>query len=195
MPHAPPPPHASFATRRLAVIMCVDNFFSAAAAALEFAAAVQLRTLRPELARPFRIPMGTAALALVLLLPFGVSIGVMYVTAAHSTLTLALCATASLLGVVAYPIFYCGRSSSLERPSGSQAGASGTPVGEGPVHTADLTPTTSHAIDADTVPGVVPRASVPAVVSAGAAHAPPQAGPGPAGDGAAPSAPQLAVDT
>ena len=39
---------------------CVDNFFSAAAAALEFAAAVQLRATRPDMPRPFKIPVNTA---------------------------------------------------------------------------------------------------------------------------------------
>ena len=82
------------------VIMCVDNFFSAAAAALEFAAAVQLRSSRPDLCRPFRIPLGTTSLALFLLTPFGMSVLVMYVTAAHSPLSLALCASATLLGTL-----------------------------------------------------------------------------------------------
>ena len=82
------------------VIMCVDNFFSAAAAALEFAAAVQLRASRPDLCRPFRIPLGTVGLALFLLIPFGMSVLVMYVTAAHSPLSLALCASATLLGTL-----------------------------------------------------------------------------------------------
>ena len=41
-------------------ILAVDNFFTAAAAALEFAALVQLRrTPAPEGGRPFRVPLGT----------------------------------------------------------------------------------------------------------------------------------------
>ena len=82
------------------VIMCVDNFFSAAAAALEFAAAVQLRAQCPGMPRPFRIPLGTTALALFLLLPFGLSLLVMYATATHSRLALALCAGSTLAGLL-----------------------------------------------------------------------------------------------
>ena len=85
-----------------AVIMCVDNFFSAAAAALEFAAAVRLRTSHPELERPFRIPLGTAGLTALLLVPFGIAVAVMFVTATHSLLSLALCTGATLVGGVLY---------------------------------------------------------------------------------------------
>ena len=81
---------------------CVDNFFSAAAAALEFAAAVQLRATQPDLPRPFRIPLGTLALSLLLLLPFGISLLIMLVTATHSPLSLALCGVAVLLGTLLY---------------------------------------------------------------------------------------------
>ena len=84
------------------VIMCVDNFFSAAAAALEFAAAVRLRASHPALARPFRIPFGTFGLAAFLLLPFGISVLVMWVTATHSALSLSLCGSATVLGAFLY---------------------------------------------------------------------------------------------
>jgi len=51
------------------LIMAVDNFFSAAACTLEFAAAVQLRRSHPALARPYRVPLGTRALALLIAPP------------------------------------------------------------------------------------------------------------------------------
>jgi len=84
------------------VIMCVDNFFSAAAAALEFAAVVQLRVRQPGLARPFRIPLGTIGLAVFVLIPFGISLFVMAITAIQSVLTLTLCLGATVLGGLLY---------------------------------------------------------------------------------------------
>ena len=81
---------------------CVDNFFSAAAAALEFCAAVRLRATHPTRVRPFRIPCATVGLATFLLLPFGISVTVMWVTVTHSLLSLVLCCAASLLGVALY---------------------------------------------------------------------------------------------
>eukprot|EP00966_Prymnesium_polylepis_P194503 4509097-Prymnesium_polylepis.1 len=80
--------------------MCVDNFFSAAAAALEFAAALQLRRSSPWLARPYRVPLGTTGLALFLCVPFGASFVVMAVTASESWNSAAVCLGALLLGVV-----------------------------------------------------------------------------------------------
>ena len=96
------------------VIMCVDNFFSAAAAALEFAAAVQLRASRPSISRPFRIPLGTNGLAAFLLLPFGISILVMVVTATHSLVSFILCISALVLGI---PIAILGNKHQAARRS------------------------------------------------------------------------------
>ena len=96
------------------VIMCVDNFFSAAAAALEFAAAVQLRRRKPYLPRPYRVPLGTAGLTLLLLLPLGISVLVMAVTAMHSRLSLVLCGSATVVGVLGYLPYGCNP----DRPPG-----------------------------------------------------------------------------
>jgi amino acid transporter len=84
------------------VILCVDNFFSAAAASLEFAAAVHLRAQMPELERPFRIPVGTAGLAFFLLIPVGTSVLVMVVTAKESRASLIICAAATAVGGLLY---------------------------------------------------------------------------------------------
>ena len=61
-------------------IMCIDNFFSAASAVLEFAAAFALRVSQPELQRPYRVPLSTRGIALMLAPPVAISIVVMYVT-------------------------------------------------------------------------------------------------------------------
>jgi len=108
------------------VIMCVDNFFSAAAAALEFAAAVELRARRPEVDRPFKIGLGTTGLALFLLLPFGICILVMFVTASQSLVSFVLCTSATLLGVLVYVPFNQTRRATVS--SADHDRASGTSV-------------------------------------------------------------------
>ena len=105
--------------------MCIDNFFSAAAAALEFFAAIQLRAQRPDLPRPYRVPVGTAGLALCLLLPFGTSLLVMYVTATHSPQTLALCSCATVVGGLMYVPAWVRRKYGSERAKVRASAAAG----------------------------------------------------------------------
>lgn len=84
------------------VIMCVDNFFSAAAAALEFAAAIRLRFSRPGLPRPYRVPLGTAGFTLFMLIPLTASLLVMWVTISQSIFSLAMCLGATVAGTLLY---------------------------------------------------------------------------------------------
>lgn len=85
-------------------IMCVDNFFSAAASALEFAAALKLRHSYPAMPRPYRIPMGTVGLAVFFSLPVAANFVVMYVTATATTVSLWICLGATVVGFVGYMI-------------------------------------------------------------------------------------------
>ena len=50
-------------------ILCIDNFFAAASAALEFLAALKLRHSRPDLPRPYRVPLSTMPLAILYTFP------------------------------------------------------------------------------------------------------------------------------
>lgn len=65
-------------------ILTIDNFFSAAQAALEFAACVKLRVSRPELERPFRMPLNTCGVVLLLLVPTALSFATAYACVAAS---------------------------------------------------------------------------------------------------------------
>ncbi|KAL1528025.1 hypothetical protein AB1Y20_009394 [Prymnesium parvum] len=82
-------------------IMCVDNFFSAAAAILEFAAIVKLRISRPHMARPYMIPLGTNALSAMVLVPCIASCGIMWITMMDSWTSMVICLMALLLGIIA----------------------------------------------------------------------------------------------
>ena len=93
-------------------ILAVDNFFSAAAAALEFAALVQLRRTQPDLARPFRVPLGTRGLAAFSVLPFCSALWVMYVTATDSVASMGVCAGGTAIGLLLYLPF---KRSAVER--------------------------------------------------------------------------------
>jgi amino acid transporter len=66
-------------------ILTVDNFFSAAQAVLEFVAFVKLRVSRPDLERPFRVPLSTAG-----------SIAMLSIPTALACATSLACVTASL---------------------------------------------------------------------------------------------------
>ena len=131
--HAPPlNSHLLFLHR------CVDNFFSAAASALEFAACLRLRHAAPAMARPYRIPLGTRALAAFFCAPLAANLVVMcarpsrppppragaavqhapatpflpgrYVTARETTLSLVICLAAMALGFAGYFACQCGRA-------------------------------------------------------------------------------------
>ena len=125
---------------------CVDNFFSAAAAALEFAAALKLRHACPQLPRPFRVPLGTGGLAAFLAIPFVASLAVMGITVSDSWMSFAICTVALLSGVlVALPFArppsmaeLCSRRAvSMEDADGSrletQIAECGEPVAHGQV--------------------------------------------------------------
>ena len=81
-------------------IICVDNAFSAAAMALEFAALVFLRHKKPHLHRPYRIPLSTAALAAACAIPFCYSLFMVYLSASDSRSTCGVVALAAVIGVV-----------------------------------------------------------------------------------------------
>jgi len=81
-------------------IMCIDNFFSAAAATLEFAAAVQLRRRRPAMSRPFRIPCGTAGVAALVALPIVIALFVCVSTAMETRATLTIIVVGLAFGLL-----------------------------------------------------------------------------------------------
>jgi amino acid transporter len=83
-------------------IMCIDNFFSAAQGVLEFAAIVRLRIKRPEMARPYKIPLSTAGLALFLIVPICWSLLICYVTVTDSVQSAATISIGLLLGLILY---------------------------------------------------------------------------------------------
>ena len=86
-------------------IVCIDNFFTAASSALEFASALRLRTSQPDLHRPFRVPLGTILFTLfVVIPPFAISLIVLVVTAAESTATLTITSVGALLGLALWPL-------------------------------------------------------------------------------------------
>ena len=92
-----PPPHPSPPRRR-----CIDNFFSATAATLEFAAAVQLRRRRPAMSRPFRIPCGTAGVAALVALPIVIALFVCVSTAMETRATLTIIVVGLAFGLLLY---------------------------------------------------------------------------------------------
>ena len=81
-------------------IMCIDNFFSAAAAALEFAAALKLRHSCPRMNRPYRVPLSSTGLSALLVVPFAATLATLVITASESWLSFAICVGALLLGVL-----------------------------------------------------------------------------------------------
>lgn len=89
-------------------ILCIDNFFSAAAAALEFAACVRLRFTRPDLERPYRIPLGKWALCVMLLVPFTLALFVCYATVVESIASMAVIAIGLAIGLLLYLPFMTG---------------------------------------------------------------------------------------
>jgi len=92
-------------------ILCIDNFFSASAAALEFAAIVRLRISRPQMARPYKIPLGTAGLVVFLLIPTCWSLLICYVTVTDSIQSASTIGVGVLLGLLLYvPFLYMHRS-------------------------------------------------------------------------------------
>ena len=105
------------------MILCIDNFFSSAAAVLEFAAAIQLRRARPHLPRPFRVQLGTRALGLVLVVPSCISVAMMGVTAAESKATLVIISLALIAGVLLYLPFRRWRPRWLAQVEGGRAAA------------------------------------------------------------------------
>jgi hypothetical protein len=64
-----------------------------------YAAFVRLRVARPELPRPYRVPLGTRGCAALLLLPVLVRAFIMYVSVAQSRAALLWCAAATALGL------------------------------------------------------------------------------------------------
>lgn len=84
-------------------ILCIDNFFSASAAALEFAAIVRLRIKSPELRRPYRIPLSTRGLILLLLIPTAWSLLICYVTITDSIQSASTIGVGLLIGLVCVP--------------------------------------------------------------------------------------------
>ena len=69
------------------LIMGVDNFFSAVASTLELSAAVELRRSHAALARPYRVPLGTRGLALLVAPAIATNAYIMYTSVANSLLS------------------------------------------------------------------------------------------------------------
>lgn len=73
--------HAALATRSFAALLAIDVLLFVLGYALIFAAAVALRVREPALARPFRVPVGTAGMALLTSAPLLVAGAVVALTA------------------------------------------------------------------------------------------------------------------
>lgn len=95
-------------------ILCIDNFFSAAAAALEFLAILKLRASQPHLPRPYRIPLGTRGLCAFLTLPILCSLAVCYVTLSAALTDALVIAGALLVGLLLYVPFARGWAGSTD---------------------------------------------------------------------------------
>ena len=80
-------------------ILSVDNAFTAMASALQFAALVQLRLSHPDLRRPYRIPLNTAALTACTALPIMFSVFMIYISTTESWSTFIVVSIATLIGV------------------------------------------------------------------------------------------------
>jgi amino acid transporter len=91
--------HAVLALGSFEALLVIDVFLFVLSYVLIFAASVALRIREPELERPFRIPVGTAGLAVVAGLPTVVAIVFLL---ANGLQTLALGAVAAATGPVAY---------------------------------------------------------------------------------------------
>lgn len=87
-------------------ILTIDNFFSAAQAALEFAAYIKLRVSRPDLDRPFRVPLNTCGVCVLLLVPTCLSVATAYTCVAASYGAALVNGLAVLVGVVLYALAY-----------------------------------------------------------------------------------------
>jgi amino acid transporter len=66
--------HALLALGSFEVLLVIDVFLFVMSYLLIFVAAVVLRVKEPSLARPFRIPVGTVGLALVLVVPSAIGV-------------------------------------------------------------------------------------------------------------------------
>ena len=110
------------------LIMGVDNFFCAVASTLELAAAVELRRSHAALARPYRVPLGTRGLALLVAPPIATNAYMMYLTAADSLLSALLVGAALTTGLLLYLPFLFGWRGRPAAPSRlPSADADGTP--------------------------------------------------------------------
>ena len=85
-------------------ILCIDNFFSSLQALLEFSSVVKLRMSRPEMERPYRIPLGTLGLTLFIIPPCLVSITMGIITLTSSQAITVLVGVAGG-GVIYIPFF------------------------------------------------------------------------------------------
>ena len=111
------------------LIMGVDNFFSAVASTLELAAAVELRRSHAALARPYRVPLGTRGLTLLVVPPMATNAYIMYTSAARSLLSALLVGAALTTGLLLYVPFLYGWRGKPKAPSRlPSADAHGTPI-------------------------------------------------------------------
>lgn len=94
-----------------------------AAATLEFLAAIRLRTAQPELPRPYRIPLSTTPLCLMLALPMACSLVVCYVTLIESA---TIIGAGLACGLLLYVPFACGWRSTIDVASLSRAASEAT---------------------------------------------------------------------
>ena len=99
------------------LIMGVDNFFSAVASTLQLAAAVELRRSHAALARPYRVPLGTKGLALLITPPIAMNGYIMYISATSSLLSALLVVAALTFGLLLYVPFLFGWRGKPAAPS------------------------------------------------------------------------------
>ena len=108
-------------------ILCIDNFFSAAAAALEFCACLRLRFAQPDLERPYRIPLGKWMLSAMLLVPICISLFVCYATVVESFESMVVIAVGVLIGLLLYVPFLWGDNERMSIASLSRTASTATP--------------------------------------------------------------------
>jgi len=94
-------------------ILCIDNFFSSLQALLEFSSVVKLRMSRPEMERPYRIPLGTVGLALFIIPPCLVSITMGIITLTSSQAITVLVGVAGG-GLIYIPFFLATNKEKLD---------------------------------------------------------------------------------
>lgn len=79
-------------------VLVIDNFFTVASNLIEFSALLKLRIYQPDLVRPYKIPLGNAALTACFAPAFMIAATLLYTNATQSGDAARVCIGATLLG-------------------------------------------------------------------------------------------------